>query len=74
MDYMTIASKAPRAVMRGFRLRAFIPVRLPAALRRAQHQVRQRWPVLDTGYGKVACELEWARQCADELERMLRCS
>lgn len=68
MDYMQfLASKAPRAVMRGFE-----PEALPSHLfdfqrHCVEHNIRcgSGGLFLDTGLGKTACELEWARQCAE---------
>lgn len=67
-DYSAfLASKAPRAVMRGFD-----PQPLPSHLfdfqrHCVEHNIRSGSAglFLDTGLGKTACQLEWARQTAE---------
>ena len=61
-----LASKAPRAVMR-FRAWRRCHHHLFDFQRRASSTTSgAAVAVLDTGPGKTACELEWARQCAEK--------
>lgn len=63
-----LARKAPKAVMRGFE-----PRQMPSHLMDFQaecvaHAVRcgSGGLFLDTGLGKTVCQIEWARQCAEQ--------
>lgn len=69
MNYATfLEAKAPRAVERGFEP-GQMPVHLfPHQVACIEQNIRcgSAGLFLDTGLGKTACELEWARQCAEQ--------
>jgi hypothetical protein len=67
-DYSSfIASKAPKATQRGFEPQAMPSHLFDFQKACVEHNLRagSAGLFLDTGLGKTACQLEWARQCAE---------
>lgn len=68
MDYQQfLASKAPIAKLRGFEPRDTASHLFPFQRHCVEHNIRcgSAGLFLDTGLGKTACQLEWARQSAE---------